>query len=595
MKPQGIRKHRIDENVSERRKVQIGEIMNKWNWKKTKVLLSAVLLVFYTTACGNPFATEISEEKLTSAVQGEEARDNRTKDITNNTTDDITDNSTAENIAAVDTNSVQSTQLFDRAPKYIFLFIGDGMSYPQVQLTNYYLSALADTSNNDIVESQNNLQIMEFPVVGSAQTYDSSSFCPDSASTATSISTGHKTYSGTINMDETGTIAYETISEQLKKKKGYEIGIISSVNLNHATPAAFYAHQASRNDYYEIGLELIDSDFDYFAGGAFKKPTGSDNNKEDLYNLAKEAGYTVVQTQKEAEAVTENVEKVILIDENLADDKAMSYDMDLKEEEWHLEDYVEKGIEVLQDAENGFFMMCEGGKIDWACHANDAAATLTDTIALDKAVAVAVDFYKQHPEETLILVTGDHETGGLTIGYAGTDYATFLTNIQNQKISYAKFNSDYVTEYKKNKTDFNTVMKDITQLFGLQAPAENGAESTSQKDNADSHPESRNTGSLVMTEYEYNKLKTAYEETMSRTGEENTFSQEEYLLYGSYEPLTVTITHILNNKSGIHFASYAHTGLPVGVYAMGVGQDNFEGYYDNTDIYNKLATLTGVK
>ena len=86
---------------------------------------------------------------------------------------------------------------------------------------------------------------MNFPVAGSAQTYDSTSFCPDSASTATSISTGYKTYSGVINMDTSKTIKYETIAEKLKKQKNYKIGVLSTVNLNHATPAAFYAHQAS--------------------------------------------------------------------------------------------------------------------------------------------------------------------------------------------------------------------------------------------------------------------------------------------------------------------------------------------------------------
>ena len=132
------------------------------------------------------------------------------------------------------------------------------------------------------------LNFMNFEAAGSAVTYDSNSFCPDSASTATSISTGHKTYSGTINMDETGTTAYETIAEQLKAQKNWEIGIISSVNLNHATPAAFYAHQASRNNYYEIGQELIASDFDYFAGGGLLSPTGKEEDQANLYDLAKE-------------------------------------------------------------------------------------------------------------------------------------------------------------------------------------------------------------------------------------------------------------------------------------------------------------------
>nr|WP_291234202.1 alkaline phosphatase [Frisingicoccus sp.] len=488
------------------------------------------------------------------------------------------------------------------APKYVFLFIGDGMSYPQIQLTNYFLNAsqnmnkgtaMVKDEEKTILDSKNQLVMMDFPVAGSAQTYDSTSFAPDSASTATSIATGYKTWSGSINVSENFQEKYETIAEKLKAQQNYKIGVISSVNLNHATPAAFYAHQESRNNYYEIGLELIDSGFDYFAGGGLKKTTGSEGDKEDLYVLAEKAGYNVIKTQAEAEKLTSEDGKAIIIDEHLADSDAMAYEIDRQEGEWALADYVEKGIEVL-DNDNGFFMMVEGGKIDWACHANDAASTITDTVALDNAVEKAVEFYNEHPEETLIIVTGDHETGGLTIGFAGTDYDTFLKNFENQKISYAKYDEDYVKQYKENKTDFDTVMKDITELFGLQVP--NGAnEDTQQKDSADLHPESEDKGALVMTEYEYEQLKSAYETTMARTGEEEEFGQEEYIKYGSYEPLTVTITHILNNKSGINFGSYAHTGLPVEVLVQGAGAEKFDGYYDNTDIYNTMAELLRVK
>ena len=505
---------------------------------------------------------------------------------------------------AVETVASEETKTDEQTPKYIFLFIGDGMSYPQIQLTNYFLSAnenkesaqtvSVEGEEKTVLSSGNNLTMMNFPVAGSAQTYDSTSFAPDSASTATSIATGNKTWSGSINVSTDFTQEYETIAEKLKAQKDYKIGIVSSVNINHATPAAFYAHQASRNNYYDIGLELIDSGFDYFAGGGLLAPTGKEEEQKDLYVLAEEGGYKVVKTQAEAEALTAEDGKALVIDEHLADSNAMAYSMDLQEGEWTLADYVDKGIEVL-DNENGFFMMVEGGKIDWACHANDAAATITDTLALDQAVKEAVEFYQEHPDETLILVTGDHETGGLTIGFAGTNYDTFLTNFNNQKISYAKFDSDYVSKYKEEKTDFDTIMKDVTELFGLQAPTEEGTESTEKKDSADKHPESEDDGALVMTQYEYDTLKEAYETTMSRTGEEEEFAQDEYVKYGSYEPLTVTITHILNNKSGVNFGSYAHTGLPVEVFAQGAGQENFAGYYDNTDIYEKVAALTGVK
>ena len=245
-----------------------------------------------------------------------------------------------------------------KSPKYVFLFIGDGMSYPQIQSTSDYLGALKDAdywqaqpslddNQGAILDGPEYLNFMNFEAAGSAVTYDSNSFAPDSASTATSIATGYKTYSGSINVDETGTVEYETISEKLHSQKGYSVGVITSVNLNHATPAAFYAHQASRSSYYEIGLELVESGFDYFAGGGLLKPTGSSGDQTDLYELAQEAGYTVAKTHAEADAIGTNTEKAIIIDEDLADSDAMAYELDRTDDMWSLADYVEKGIQVL--------------------------------------------------------------------------------------------------------------------------------------------------------------------------------------------------------------------------------------------------------
>ncbi len=472
-----------------------------------------------------------------------------------------------------------------KTPKYVFLFIGDGMSYPQFQAAADYLGAVADPDymqaepsvqdrQGAVLDGPVRLNFMEFPVAGSAITYDSCSFAPDSASTATSIATGYKTYSGMINTDETGTTMYETIAEKLHEQKNWKVGIISSVNLNHATPAAFYAHQASRNNYYEIGVELVESGFEYFAGGGLKKVTGNDKDKENLYDIAKAAGYKVTTTQTEAEAVAAADGKVILIDEHLADSDAMDYELDRADGEWALADYVAKGIEVL-DNDAGFFMMCEGGKIDWACHANDAGSTVSDTLALADAVQVAIDFAKEHPEETLILVTGDHETGGLTIGFAGTDYDTYLTNLTSQTISYAQYDEQYVASYKENGTCFEDVMKDVEALFGLKQVGEDGDK-------------------LVLTDYEVRRLKDACDLIMSDYNAAD-FTQEQYVLYGGYNPFSVTVTHILNNKSGIDFTSYSHTGLPVAVFADGNGADAFKGYYDNTQIYTKLAEMLEVK
>ncbi|MGM9942319.1 MAG: alkaline phosphatase [Bulleidia sp.] len=495
--------------------------------------------------------------------------------------------STPSNDTTTQSGTAQTANDTTGKPKYVFLFIGDGMSYPQFQAASDYLGALADddyasalpsVSPEDrggaVLDGPTPLNFMDFDVAGSAVTYDSCSFAPDSASTATSIATGQKTYSGMINVDITGSTPYETISEKLHKQLGWKIGVISSVNLNHATPAAFYAHQASRNNYYEIGEELVDSGFEYFAGGGLKKVTGPDKDKTSLYDLAEEAGYKVTYTQEDAEAVTADDGKVILIDEHLADSDAMDYEMDREDGNWALADYVAKGIEVL-DNDTGFFMMCEGGKIDWACHANDAGATVTDTLALADSVQVAIDFAKKHPDETLILVTGDHETGGLTIGYAGTDYDTYLDTLSNQKISYAQFDEQYMASYRENNTSFEDAMKDVEKLFGLKV---SGAEDDR----------------LVLTDYELERLRTAYDLSMSDYNVDD-YTQEQYVLYGTYNPFSVTVTHILNNKSGVSFSSYSHTGLPVAVFAEGAGSENFGGYYDNTDIYNKLAAILEVK
>ena len=321
---------------------------------------------------------------------------------------------------------------------------------------------------------------------------------------------------------------------------------------------------------------MIDSDFEYFAGGGLLKPDGHDkeNPSENLYTLAEAAGYKVTFTQADAEAVSASDGKVILIDEHLADSSAMDYELDRQEGEWALADYVAKGVEVL-DNDEGFFLMCEGGKIDWACHANDAASTVSDVLALADAVQVAVDFAAAHPDETLILVTGDHETGGLTIGFAGTDYDTYLDSLTSQTISYAQFDAQYMASYKENQTPFEDAMKDVEALFGLKL-------------------EGSEDDRLVLTGYEQERLRTAYELAISDYSTAD-YTQEQYVLYGGYNPFSVTITHILNNKSGINFASYSHTGLPVAVFADGVGAAEFNGYYDNTEIYNKLAAMVDVQ
>lgn len=209
--------------------------------------------------------------------------------------------------------------------------------------------------------------------------------------------------------------------------------------------------------------------------------------------------------------------------------------------------------------------MVEGGKIDWACHANDAASSIKNTIAFDEAVKEGIKFYNEHPEDTIVIVTGDHETGGLTLGFAGTKYDSAFTEIENQRMSYEAFNTYVLNPFKEangSSAKLADLMPEIEKAFGV----------------AD------------LTDYELEMLEDAFARSIGGEVEISSDTQE-YLLYGGYEPLTMTLTHILNQRAGLAWTSYSHTGVPVQTFALGAGQEMFNGYYDNTDIFKYMKEI----
>ena len=462
-------------------------------------------------------------------------------------------------------------------PKYVFMFIGDGKGNPQVTATQYYKGAVANPDSEFPVPAD--LSFTQFPYLGMVTTYDASSFCPDSASTATSMASGEKTLSGVINYDVTLTTPFKLVTEYAKEA-GYKIGVVSSVSVDHATPAAYYAKQPSRNDYYEIAVQGITGDtVDYLAGGGFKKPTGADkeNPQPDIMELAVENGWSIPETNDEIRSLNAESGRVLAINPVLQDSKAIHYEIDRErlaaegEDVLSLADFVKAGINVL-DNENGFFLMCEGGKIDWAGHANDAATSIHETLAFSDAVQVAVDFAAEHPDETLIIVTADHETGGMTIGFATTAYDTHFTYLTNQKISFTDFDS-VIADMRDNGASFEDALAEIETYYGL----------TTEPDQ-----------DLSLTETELNSLRAAFELSMTPV-DARELGEEEALLYGGYEPLSMAVSHIINNKAGLSYTSYAHTGLQIPVYATGVGADAFSGLYDNTEIFTRTVEVMGLQ
>ncbi len=465
------------------------------------------------------------------------------------------------------------TQYQGPIPKYVFLFIGDGMSFPQVSSAEMFLGNLNSTGTIDTQM----LNFSKFPVAGAAQTFDASSFVPDSASTATSVASGIKTLSGVINMDVTKSVAVTPFSEALKKM-GYKIGVVSSVPLNHATPAAFYAKVPHRGMAYDISLQAIHSGFDYFGGGDFMRPEG-DGTQRHILDVARDYGYTVAQTNEEILALNANSGKAIAINPIL-DGQALNYELDRKPGELGLVDFVKTGIQVL-DNPRGYFLMVESGKIDWAGHANDAAASIRDTIAFSQAIEEAVKVYNNYPNDTLIIVTGDHECGGMTIGFAGTGYRTFFQVIERVTMSHREFNkivNNYRSTNSKTDAKLEHLLPQIRIAYGLV---------TEDDPNANEYSEG------ILTDSELQRLRDALAQTMTPRDERN-YTDRERIMYGGYEPLTIALTHIVNNKAGLNYSSFAHTGLPVPIYAIGAGSELFTGFYDNTDIYRKVVQIMGI-
>ena len=450
--------------------------------------------------------------------------------------------------------------------KYVFLFVGDGMGLPQVSSAEIYAGAIKGGKHP---EAPRSLSFTSFGAQGITTTHDASSFITDSASAGTAFATGHKTLNGTISMDIDGKEKYKSIAT-MAKEKGMKVGIVSSVSIDHATPAVFYANTPSRKMMYEIGLQLADSGFDYFGGGSVIDPDGKkskmENKPGNLFEYATNKGYTIVKSKKDFSRLKPGNGKVWAVTEEVADDSSMLYEIDRASNVLSLNDFTRKGIELL-DNEKGFFMMVEGGKIDWACHANDGMSAIRDIFSFDEAIKSALQFAENHPEETLIVVTGDHECGGMTVGFAGTKYDTFFQKLKNQKISYIKFN-EKVEELKKKNSElkFDDVIPQITKYFGLTAD--------------------KNDKELGLSEYEMKLLSEAFDQASKKEK-----SDSIYLLYGEYDPLSVTITHVLNRKAGIGWTSYSHTGIPVPTYASGIGENLFDGYYDNTDIFKKLVSI----
>ena len=498
--------------------------------------------------------------------------------------------------------------------KYVFLFIGDGMATPQ--------RMIADEFSRKAGHGKLALNTLHFHAT--TRTCSANSLVTDSAASATAIACGTKTNNGMVGVDPEGN-RLQSVAE-VAREKGKKVGIITSVTLNHATPAGFYGHRRSRSEGYALGLDLIASKFDFFGGGGLSK---YNEKQPDIYALAKASGYTVAVGKAELDALKPGQRAIALADKL---DKAMPYAIDGQENMPTLDEITAKAVSLL-DNPKGFFIMVEGGAIDWAGHSNDPATNLREVLAFDKAVQVALAFYEKHPDETLIITTGDHETGGMSMGFAGSGYAIYMERLVNQKCSVPKF-ADLVKQAKKAnpKLTFEDAKPMLTVKFGFQfIPADrkfltesevNFVRSVLKKTpkiplaelkkrltdrqgvvfgdkarisdaelqflaDAVKADGKRSAADLLKQMHEKFGFEILADDPMRITEKELQTLAEAF----AEDKLANAARIIISNKAGIGWTSGSHTALPTLTTASGVHAELFTGFIDNSDIALKLKTI----
>ncbi|MBQ4370279.1 MAG: alkaline phosphatase [Oscillospiraceae bacterium] len=435
--------------------------------------------------------------------------------------------------------------------KYVFYFIGDGMGHNQVLGAEMYRSAIEGQPFGRV-----QTLMSTFPYSGSASTHSKSSGITDSAAAGTCLASGHKTNNGTLGQDEKGNDVYSIASEL--KEQGWGVGIMTTVAIDHATPGAFYAHVPKRNKYYKIGEQLTESGFDFFGGAGFHHPQGKkDDKKVNLYDLAQERGYTIVRGYNEAVEMTslrhDDISKLILVqpgDSGKVHGSNLAYAIDRKPEDLTLRQIVSTAIPFLEARHERFFMMVEGGMIDYACHGDDAATAFGEVWDMNDALQEAYNFYLAHPDETLIVVTADHETGGLALGNG--DYTLHLDLLQNQKCS-AWILSDLFSQLFKEKKE--PTWREVKQIYKEQLGF---------------------WRAVKLEPAEKKALKAVYEEAIKGT------SKDTKTMYKTINKLGDEGIALLNKKAHIGWTSHGHTAHAVPVFAIGPNAFLFSGWHDNS-------------
>ena len=283
----------------------------------------------------------------------------------------------------------KSTRKSNPEIRNIILMIGDGMGLPDV----YAAMTVSDSP----------LNIERCNVIGLQKTFSADNYVTDSGAAGTALATGNKTKNGAIGMDANGTKVKSIV--EIAEEHGLATGLVSTSSITHATPASFIAHQSSRGSYEDIAMDFLKTDIDVFIGGGIDHFTKR-KDKLNLLDSLRFRGYEVDTTL--VLALKSTSLKLAGLTAPVHNPYRLKGRGDM------LPTASGKAIEILKKNPKGFFLMIEGSQIDWAGHANVADTLIDETLDFDKAIGMALDFAKKDGH-TLVIITADHETGGVTI------------------------------------------------------------------------------------------------------------------------------------------------------------------------------------
>lgn len=435
--------------------------------------------------------------------------------------------------------------------KYVFYFIGDGMGVNQVNAAETYLGHL--DGRIGIQE----LCFPSFPYVGLINTQSATNGVTDSAAGGTALASGHKTKNGALGVLKDLTTPITSIADWAREA-GAAVGITTSVSVDHATPAAFYAHIGSRNEYYKIGEQLTKTEVDFFGASDFNKPENPDGGP-NLYEQARKNGFTIARGYKDYQQKAKRAKKMILFQSEAAskvERGSIPYAIDRTKDDLTLQDITRAAINFLTSRQkDGFFLMVEGGKIDWGCHANDPVF-ISELIDMDNAVKVAYEFYQQHPDETLIVISADHETGGLVMGRG--PYELNLKAIASQRMSMVKLGRELnaMKDRLGDKFTWDEAKTFLGENFGFW-------------------------GAVKVNDDQTKRLQESFNEFKDGKADSGR--------------LCNTVKHVISECAMIGWQSGGHSNGYVPAFAIGVGAEQFHGRFDNTEICKKMAKAAGWK